>query len=53
MQKWHQAKERKFQRGNNVNVHNFSDNTWIPDVIEKLNGPLSYHIKLQDDCIVQ
>ena len=44
LQKWHhgqKTKERKFQRGDNVSVHNFADNTWIPRVIEELNSYLT------------
>ena len=42
-----------FQTGETVSVRNFTDNTWIPGVIEKQNGPLSYHVKLQDGCMVR
>ena len=55
-QKWHhdqKARERKFQRGDNVSVRNFADNTWIPGVIEELSGPLPCHVKLQDGRIVR
>ena len=41
-----------FQTGETVSVWNFTDNTWIPGLIEKQNGPLSYHVKLQDDYMV-
>ena len=46
------ARERKFQTGDTVSVHNFTDNTWISGVIEKQNGPLSYYVKLQDGHMV-
>ena len=44
-----------FQTGivETVSVQNFTDNTWIPGVIEKQNGPLSYHVKLQDGRMVR
>ena len=41
-----------FQTCATVSVRNFTDNTWIPGVIKKQNGPLSYHVKLQDGCMV-
>ena len=47
------TRERMFQTGETVSVRNFTDNTWIPGVIEKQNGPLSYHVKLQDGCMVR
>ena len=46
------ARERPFQTGDTVSVRNFTDNTWLPGVIENQNGPLSYHVKLQDGRIV-
>ena len=47
------AREGMFQTGETVSVRNFTDNTWIPRVIEKQNGPLSYHVKLQDGHMVR
>ena len=52
LQKLHhyrRARERMFQTGETVSVHNFTDNTWI---LAKQNGPLSYHVKLQDGHMV-
>ena len=42
------TKERKFQRGDNVSVRNFANNTWIPGVIEELSISelLSFQVKL-------
>ena len=46
------ARDRMFWTGDTVNVRNFTDNTWIPRVIERQNVSLSYHVKLQDGCMV-
>ena len=48
LQKLHhyqRARERMFQTGETGSIRNFIDN-WIPKVIAKQNGPLSYHVKL-------
>ena len=35
--------------GDNVQIRDFlTSNGWVPGVIEKASGPLSFHIKLQD-----
>lgn len=47
------ARERAFQPGDTVSVRNFSENNWMPGVIEKASGPLSYQIKLEDGRIVR
>ena len=41
---------RTFQVGDNVQIHDFlTSNGWVLGIIAKASGPLSFHIKLQDE----
>ena len=43
------SRYRTFQVGDNIQIRDFlTSNGWVPGVIEKASGPLSFHIKLQD-----
>ena len=44
---------RTLQVGDNVQVHDFPNgNGWVPGIIIKASGPLSFQIKLQEGRIV-
>ena len=46
---------RKFKEGDQVYAEDFSasDKKWIPGVVQKVTGPLSYHIQLHDGRVIQ
>lgn len=47
--------DRKFKEGDSVYAEDFSATTekWIPGVIQKVTGPLSYHIQLGDGRVIR
>ena len=47
--------DRKFQEGDEVYAEDFSasNEKWIPGVIQKVTGPLSYHIQLSDGRVIR
>ena len=47
--------DRKFQEGDEVYAEDFSasNEKWIPGVIQKVTGPLSYHIQLSDGHVIR
>ena len=46
--------DRKFQEGDEVYAEDFSasNEKWIPGVVQKVTGPLSYHIQLSDGRVI-
>ena len=48
-------KDRTFQEGDEVYAEDFSARTekWVPGVVHKVTGPLSYHIRLSDGRIIR
>ena len=46
--------DRKFQEEDEVYAEDFSasNEKWIPGVIQKVTGPLSYHIPLSDGRVI-
>lgn len=49
-------KRKTFKKGHKVHARNFGTCTgqkWIPAVIEEETGPVSFMVKLQDNCIVR
>lgn len=47
--------DRKFQEGDGVYAEDFSSTTekWVPGIVQKVTGPLSYHIQLSDGRVIR
>ena len=47
-------KHRKFKESDQVYAEDFSasNEKWIPGVVQKVTGPLSYHIQLHDGRVI-
>ena len=48
------AKHRDFEVGDPVFVHDFTDHKkWIPGIVSKVQGPLTYHVSLRDGRVLR
>ena len=46
-------REESFKQVETVSVRNFTEDNWMPGVIEKASGALSYQVKLKDGRIIR